>query len=100
MGTPYLKVFKEERDLTLFLIVDTSSSLHFGTGSLLNSELIAEVGAVLAFSAMKNHDRVGLIQFSDRVVKYVPPGKAKGMSCESFENSFPQSLPIKRQKQT
>lgn len=77
MRTPYLKVFREERDLTLFLIVDTSGSLRFGTGSLLNSDLIAEIGAVLSFSALKNHDRVGLIQFADKVVRYVPPGKGR-----------------------
>lgn len=77
MRTPYLKVFKEERDLTLFLIVDTSSSLRFGTDNLLNSDLIAEIGAVLSFSALKNHDRVGLIQFADKVIRYVPPAKGR-----------------------
>lgn len=77
MGTPYLKVFREERDLTLYLIVDTSDSLRFGTESALNSDLIAEVGAVLSFSALKNHDRVGLIQFSDNVVRHIPPGKGQ-----------------------
>lgn len=77
MRTPYLKVFREERDLTMFLIVDTSSSLQFGSGDLLNSDLIAEIGAVLSFSALKNHDRVGLIQFADKVVRYVPPAKGR-----------------------
>lgn len=77
MRTPFLKVFQEERDLTLYLVVDTSDSLHFGTESSLNSDLIAEVGAVLSFSALKNHDRVGLIQFSDRVVRHIPPGKGQ-----------------------
>jgi len=77
MGTPYLKVFREERDLTLFLIVDTSDSLKFGTGDFLNNDLVAEIGAVLSFSALKNHDRVGLIQFADKVIKYVPPAKGR-----------------------
>jgi uncharacterized protein (DUF58 family) len=77
MRSPYLKVFREERDLTMILIVDTSPSLKFGTSDQLNSDLVAEIGAVLSFSALKNHDRVGLIQFADQVVRYVPPGKGR-----------------------
>lgn len=77
MRTPYLKVFREERDLTLFLLVDTSSSLRFGSEELLNSDLVAEIGAVLSFSALKNNDRVGLIQFADKILRYVPPGKGR-----------------------
>ncbi len=75
MREPYLKVFREERDLTLFLIVDTSASLNFGTKEVLNRDLIAEIGAVLSFSALKNHDRIGLIQFSDKVIRFVHPKK-------------------------
>lgn len=75
MREPYLKVFREERDLTLFLIVDGSASLNFGTEKVLNRDLVAEIGAVLSFSALKNHDRVGLIQFTDKVNLFVPPKK-------------------------
>ena len=75
MREPYLKVFREERDLTLFLVVDGSASLNFGTKTVLNRDLVAEIGAVLSFSALKNHDRVGMIQFTDKVNLFVPPKK-------------------------
>ncbi len=75
MQHPYVKVFREERELTLMLIVDISASGRFGTTNTLKSQLIAEVAAVLAFSAIKNQDKVGLILFSDIVEKYIPPQK-------------------------
>lgn len=75
MNHPYIKIFREERELTVLLVVDVSASLRFGSRNRLKSELIAEIGAALAFSAIKNHDKVGLILFSDIIEKYVPPGK-------------------------
>lgn len=72
MDHPYLKVFREERELTVFLIVDISASLRFGSANI-KKDLIAEIGAVLAFSAIKNNEKIGLILFSNKVEKYVPP---------------------------
>lgn len=73
MNHPYVKNFREERELTVTLIVDISASTHFGSGHQLKRELIAEISALLAFSAIKNNDKVGLILFSDRIEKYFPP---------------------------
>lgn len=73
MNHPYMKVFSEERELTVMLIVDVSSSSRFGSQNQLKRDLIAEVGAVIAFSAIKNNDKVGLILFSDEVEMYLPP---------------------------
>lgn len=75
MSHPYIKSFREERELTVMLVVDVSSSSCFGTKKRLKKELIAEIGALLAFSAIRNNDRVGLILFTDTVEKYLPPGK-------------------------
>lgn len=75
MNHPYVKLFREERDLTVILMVDISASMRFGSAERAKSALVAEIGAVLAFSAIKNNDRVGLILFSDTVEKYVPPRK-------------------------
>jgi len=77
MGHPYLKSFVEERELTVMLLVDASSSGRFGTTTKLKKEVAAEFCAVLAFSAIRNHDKVGLILFTDRVEKFVPPKKGK-----------------------
>lgn len=74
---PYVKVFEEERELTMMLLVDVSASGHFGTQSLEKRELITEFCAVLAFSAMNNNDKVGLILFSNDVEKFIPPKKGK-----------------------
>lgn len=74
MRHPYVKNFREERDITVMLVVDISASSRFGSYKL-KSELIAEIGAVIAFSAIKNNDRIGLILFSDVVEKYIPPRK-------------------------
>lgn len=73
MSAPYVKNYREERQLTVMLVVDVSASSRFGSGSHLKSEIMAEVGAVLAFSAIENNDRVGLILFSSEVEKYLPP---------------------------
>lgn len=73
MNHPYVKVFREERELTVMLLVDISASSRFGTGHKLKRELIAEISAILAFSATKNNDNVGLILFSNVVEVYLPP---------------------------
>lgn len=75
MGRPYVKSFREERELTVMLVVDVSASSRFGSVNRSKGELIAEIGAVLAFSAIKNNDKVGLLLFSDRVEKYLAPKK-------------------------
>ncbi|KPK89379.1 hypothetical protein AMJ80_09885 [bacterium SM23_31] len=77
VGHPYVKVFEEERELTVMLLVDVSSSANFGTFEQMKGELAVELCAVLAFSAIKNNDKVGLIIFTDRIEKYVPPKKGK-----------------------
>jgi len=77
MGTPFIKTFDEERELTVMLVVDASSSGQFGTRGTLKEELAAEVSAVLAFSAIRNNDRVGLVIFTDRIECYIPPQKGK-----------------------
>jgi len=77
MGHPYVKIFEEERELTVMLLVDVSSSGNFGTSHQLKREVAAELSAVLAFSAIKNNDKVGLIIFSDQIEKYIPPRKGK-----------------------
>jgi uncharacterized protein (DUF58 family) len=77
MGAPYVKKFVEERDLTLLLVVDVSGSQEFGSRYLRKREYAAELAAVLAFSAVANHDRVGCVIFSDRIEGYVPPGRGR-----------------------
>lgn len=76
-GHPYVKRFTEERELTVMLLADLSASREFGTRGSLKATLQAEVAALLAFSAIRNHDRVGLIAFTDRVEKFVPPKKGR-----------------------
>ncbi|MGD8376230.1 MAG: DUF58 domain-containing protein [Acidobacteriota bacterium] len=77
MGHPYVKKYIEERELTVVLVVDLSGSNRFGTAAQLKSEMMAEICALLAFSATRNNDRVGLILFTDRVEKFVPPRKGR-----------------------
>ncbi len=76
-GAPFVKIFEEERELTVMLLVDVSASGDFGTRGRMKSEIAVEVCALLAFSAIKNNDKVGLIIFSDRVEKFVPPRKGR-----------------------
>ncbi|MDQ3101066.1 MAG: DUF58 domain-containing protein [Bacteroidota bacterium] len=76
-GHPFVKVFEEERELTAMLVADVSASEDFGTATQLKRELITEVCATIAFSAIKNNDKVGLILFSDRVEKFIPPKKGR-----------------------
>lgn len=77
MGHPYVKLFDEERELTVMLLCDFSSSGYFGTVRQMKIEVAIELAALLAFSAMKNHDKVGLLLFTDSIEKYVPPKKGK-----------------------
>jgi len=74
-GRPFVKRYREERELTVFLVVDVSASQDFGTRQQLKRELVAELGATLAFSAIRNNDKVGLILFTDRVERCVRPDK-------------------------
>ena len=76
-NAPYIKIFEEERELTVYLIVDMSRSGNFGTLRKFKNEIAAEIAAVLGFSAIKNNDKVGLILFSDDIEKYVVPKKGK-----------------------
>ncbi|WP_419940580.1 DUF58 domain-containing protein [Candidatus Palauibacter sp.] len=76
-GTPHVKIFEEERELTVMLLVDVSASGNFGTRERMKGDLAVEVCSLLAFSAIKNNDKVGLIIFSDRVEKFVPPRKGR-----------------------
>src|SRR5947209_9880979 len=77
MGHPYIKKFTEERELTVMLIVDVSASGKFGSVRLSKRELAAEVASVLAFSAIRNNDKVGLVLFSDHVELFIPPKKGR-----------------------
>ncbi len=77
MGHPFVKLFEEERELTVMILVDVSSSGNFGTTEQLKREVAAELSAVLAFSAINNNDKVGLIIFSDKIDKFIPPRKGK-----------------------
>jgi uncharacterized protein (DUF58 family) len=76
-GAPFIKVFDEERELTVMLVVDVSASGDFGSRSRMKGEVAVEICAVLAFSATRNNDKVGLIIFSDRIEKFVPPRKGR-----------------------
>ncbi len=76
-GHPYVKVFDEERELTVMLLVDASSSGEFGTFERMKGEIGVEICALLAFSAIKNNDKVGLIIFTDKVEKFIPPRKGR-----------------------
>ena len=77
MNTPYIKVFEEERELTVLLLVDVSGSRWFGTTKKLKKDLLAEVAAVLSFSASINNDKVGALFFSGKVEKFIPPKKGR-----------------------
>jgi uncharacterized protein (DUF58 family) len=77
-GTPFIKRFCEERELTVMLLVDVSASGAFGSGNQSKLELVVEVAAMVMFSALKNNDKVGLITFCDTVIDYFPPRKGKG----------------------
>ncbi len=72
---PYIKIFEEERELTVMLLIDVSGSNTFGTQKQLKEELVTEIAAVLSFSAIQNNDKVGVIFFSDKIEKFIPPKK-------------------------
>src|SRR5258706_5314332 len=76
-GRPFVKKFTEERELTIFLLVDISASGNFGSSSLSKRDLAAELASVLAFSAIRNSDKVGLLLYTDRVERYLPPKKGR-----------------------
>jgi uncharacterized protein (DUF58 family) len=78
---PFTKVFEEERELTVMLIVDVSSSALFGTVKQRKRDLITEIGAVLTFSAINNNDKVGVIFFSDKIEQFIPPKKYGACWC-------------------
>jgi uncharacterized protein (DUF58 family) len=75
MNHPYVKTFREERELTVNLVIDVSTSSRFGSHETMKNQLIAEIGAVIAFTAIRNNDKLGLILFSDQIEKYLPPSK-------------------------
>lgn len=74
---PYIKIFEEERELTVMLLVDVSGSRNFGTVSRLKKNQITEIAAVIAFSAIQNNDKIGVIFFSDKIEKFIPPKKGR-----------------------
>lgn len=74
---PYIKVYEEERELTVMLLVDVSGSRNFGTHTQLKKNMITEISAVLSFSAIQNNDKIGMIMFSDRIEKFIPPKKGR-----------------------
>ncbi len=76
-GHPHVKVFEEERELTVMLLIDVSGSAYFGTRKQFKNDLITELSAVIAFSALTNNDKVGAILFTDKVELYIPPAKGK-----------------------
>lgn len=74
---PYVKIFREERELTVMLLVDLSASGDFGSGERMRREIAAEIAAVLAFAATRNNDKVGLLLFTDKIEKFIPPKKGR-----------------------
>lgn len=74
---PYVKVFEEERELTVMLLIDVSQSLTFGTSSMIKRDMVAEIAATLAFAAIQNNDKIGVLFFSDKIEKFIPPKKGK-----------------------
>lgn len=76
-SSPHIKIFEEERELTVMLLVDVSGSREFGTINKTKQEMITEIAATMAFSAIQNNDKIGVIFFSDRIEKYIPPQKGK-----------------------
>lgn len=74
---PFVKIFEEERELTVMLLIDVSESLSFGTSTAIKRDMLAEIAATLAFSAIQNNDKIGVIFFSDKIEKFVPPKKGR-----------------------
>ena len=76
-GDPYIKIFEEERELTVMLLIDVSQSVYFGTTNQFKKNIITEISAVLSFSAINNNDKVGVVFFSDKIEKFIPPKKGR-----------------------
>ena len=76
-NSPFVKIFEEERELTVMILIDVSASNDFGTNFQFKKELITEISAVLSFSAMQNNDKIGVIMFSNKIEKFIPPQKGK-----------------------
>ena len=74
---PYVKVFEEERELTVMLLIDVSGSLDFGTQKQMKRDMVTEIAATIAFSAIQNNDKIGVVFFSDKIEKYIPPKKGR-----------------------
>ena len=74
---PYVKVFEEERELTVMLLIDVSGSLDFGTQRQMKRDVVTEIAATIAFSAIQNNDKIGVVFFSDKIEKYIPPKKGR-----------------------
>ena len=95
---PYVKVFEEERELTVMLLIDVSGSLDFGTQKQMKRDMVTEIAATIAFSAIQNNDKIGVVFFSDKIEKYIPPKKGRKHSDFYVRNDFQQSLQIANRK--
>lgn len=102
-NTPYIKIFEEERELTVMMLVDVSRSAFFGTVNQMKSQMMTEICAVLAFSAINNNDKVGVLFFSDKIEKFIPPKKGKShvlrIIRELIEFSDESNLPNQQSDQ-
>ena len=87
-NTPFVKVFEEEREMTVMLLVDVSGSGNFGTQKQFKREIATELSAILAFSAIKNNDKVGVIFFSEMVEEFIPPKKRKKSYLKNYKTNF------------
>ncbi len=88
LGRPFVKLYREERELVVMLLVDMSASGRFGTGENLKTETAAEIASILAFNAIRNNDKVGAILFTDRVEKYIPPKKGSSHVWRVIKEMF------------
>lgn len=88
---PFVKVFEEERELTVMLLIDVSNSLDFGTVKQMKKDMVTEIASTLAFSAIQNNDKIGVIFFSDRIEKFIPPKKDVNISCILSANCLTSS---------
>src|SRR3954447_22797692 len=95
-GHPYSKVFEEERELTVMLLIDISESTVFGTVHATKKDIATEIAAVIAFSAVNNGDKIGVIFYSDKIEKYIPPKKGKQHALYIVRELL--SIPVKKRK--
>lgn len=96
MGHPYVKVYEEEREMTVMLLVDVSRSRLFGAVGEEKREMIAEIAATIAFSAISNNDKIGMLFFSDKIEKFIPPKRVRNI-FSSLSANFSISLPRTRE---